>query len=187
MDNISLVTTALEYYDENTEKYKNAFRKAKYIKFISEDNDLTHNSIVYFDKDKKELFRSRYELIGIYNSYTNVWTWAWSITELKKKNTNIIRKVWNYGAELDPDAKYLKTELITSRFAISNLIQTDIHVSVASYLSKIPIVYSHYVNIETTEKPYEENNLVDITKNQSENYSIYYMFLLDDKNIDKNK
>jgi hypothetical protein len=184
MDNISLVTTALEYYDTNSEIYNNLFRNAKYFKFIAAETDMEHNVIIYYNDNKEELFRSKYEVIGLYNSATNTWTWAWAIPSFKKNNTNIVRKIWNYGSVLDPDAKYLKTELITSRFRVADPIQLDIHVSIASYLSKSPLIYKHYSHTTSIK---DDEGYVTINNETSENYTIYYMFLLDHKNISGHK
>ena len=98
------------------------------------NTDMDHNVIVFLTL-KKKFYRSRYEIIGLYTSENNIWAWSWAI-QCFKNNTNIARKIWNYGAVLDPNVGFLKTELITSRFKISNKIQLDIHVAIASYISK---------------------------------------------------
>ena len=43
------------------------------------------------DEDKKELLSSRYEYIGLYEPKINIWTWAWAIPAINKKNTNFKR------------------------------------------------------------------------------------------------
>lgn len=177
MNNISLVTTSLEYYDSNNEKYGSLFKNITYIKFIVEEES-QHNIIVYYDSDKKEVFRSRYEIIGLYNSNTNTWTWAWAIPIFKKNNTNIVRKIWNYGAVLSPKEQYLKTELITSRFRVADPIQLDIHVALASYLSKTPVVYKMY-NYMQDIGDLDIDGYLNIKKETKDNYTLYYMFLLD--------
>lgn len=187
MNPISLVTNALEYYDNNNEIYKDVFNNVYYIKYIEGLNDLDHNQILFYDKHKNELFRSKYEIIGLYNFKSNAWIWAWSIPQFKKNNTNIIRKLWNYGAVLDQTANYLKTELITSRFRVSNKIQLDIHVSLASYLSKNPLVYHNYIYNQSEN---DTDLLLPIKNNDiklDDDYTIYFMFLLDYKNIHDKK
>ena len=180
MDNISLVTTALEYYDTNNETYNNAFKNVYYTKFIQAENDLEHNIIIYYDKNKNEILRSKYEIIGLYNSNSNTWTWAWAISSFKKNNTNIVRKIWNYGAVLDPTVKYLKTELVTSRFRVADPIQLDIHVSIASYLSKNPLIYKHYSHVHPK---IDADGYLHVNTNNDDQYTIYFMFLLDYKNL----
>jgi len=186
MDNISLVTTALEYYDTNSQIYMHIFDDVYYTKFVQATTDMDHNVIIFFNKNKKEMFRSKYEVIGQYNTNSNVWIWAWAIPAYKKNNTNIIRKIWNYGAVLDPgpSVKYLKTELITSRFRVADTIQLDIHVSIASYLSKNPLVYTHR---EYNDPQIDESGLYQIKGGvETENYTNFYMFLLDYKELEKN-
>jgi hypothetical protein len=181
MNNITLITNALEYYDANNDKYYNAFKKIKYIKFIEAENDLDHNIIIMYDENKNEKFRSKYEVIGLYNSNVNIWAWGWAIPTFRKNTTNIVRRIWNYGATLDPEILYLKTELITSRFLIDDSTQLDIHVSMASYLSKQPLVYKHYVY---TQLKLDKDGFLDITNNTG-NYILYYMFLLDYEKLEK--
>ena len=60
-DNTDLVVNALEYYDKNNEKYKDFFKSIKYIKFKVEENDLEHNKIIMYDKNKKEIFILHYK------------------------------------------------------------------------------------------------------------------------------
>lgn len=193
MDNISLVTTALKYFDENSEKYDGVLKHAKYIKYIMAVNDMEHNSIQFFDKDKKLIFKSRYEIIGLYNSDVNTWTWSWALSNFKKNNTNIARKLWNYGAMLDPSVKYLKTELVTSRFRVADFVQLDIHVGIASYISKNPFIYKYGVtryipSKEGTidildEKIIDEEGYILISEIQMDYVLTYYMFLLDYSDI----
>lgn len=198
MDNISLVTTALEYYDTNNQRYLGMFDDVRYIKFIKAMTDMDHNVIIYFDKNRDEIFRSRYELIGEYHTNSNIWIWAWAMPYNKKNNTNIVRKIWNYGATLDPSVKYLKTELITSRFRVADLIQLDIHVSIASYLSKNPLIYKHIVyndqksnydaglfEIRRKKKSLQPEIENQSSDNESPHYITYYMFLLDFKELEK--
>jgi hypothetical protein len=183
MDHVSLVTTALEYYDTNAEIYIDVFKNVHYIKFIQAENDLDHNVIIYYDKNKNEIFKSKYEVIGLYDTNSNTWTWAWAISSFKKNNTNIVRKIWNYGAVLDPSVKYLKTELITSRFRVADSIQLDIHVSIASYISKTPLIYKHYTYIQPKIDADGYMHVNENRDNSTDPHTIYFMFLLDSKNI----
>lgn len=194
---VELVRNSLEYYDKNTELYKKYIDKINYVKFKQSNNDYEHNYIHMYDVDKKELFSSRFEYIGMYEPQVSIWTWAWAIPSFVKKNTNIIRKILMYGTELEPEQYFLKSELITSRFRINNNIQLDMHASIASYLSKKPIIFrmKQYKNISV------DNNLIDIqnpvyfksnesTNNDSNDFSNneyieYFIFLLDIDNIKK--
>jgi hypothetical protein len=186
MDNLTLVKTALEYYDKNSETYQNTFKNVSYIKFVEAQTDIDHNILLFFDKNKKEIFRSRYEIMGLYDSISNTWAWSWAISNFHKKNTNIARKIWNYGATLDPKTKYLKTELITSRFKVASSVQLEIHVSIASYLAKQPFIYRHYVDLSSVENESKNsyNEVFDEEYYENhENYVFYNIFLLDHENI----
>lgn len=176
MDIISLVTNSLEYYDQNDENHKYILKTAQYVKFIKAETDMEHNVVVFFNEDKKEFFRSRYEIIGLYDSDSNVWAWSWTIPRFQKNNTNIARKILNYGVLLDPNIGALKTELITSRFRISHHIQLDIHVAIAAYISKNKLIYKHYNYISKTP---DVDGYLHIGETLEEAHTIYYMFLLD--------
>jgi hypothetical protein len=178
-DPTKTVTNALEYYDTNIEKYKNIFKNIRYIKFEFGEDDLTYNIINMYDKNKNKIFSSRYELIGTYNNEYNLWVWSWSRPTMKRNNTFTTKKLVNYGIDLDPKYSFLKSELITSRFRITNPIQIDIHISLASYLSKNPVIFKYSIgkkNIEST----EFDEFIDITLTDETEYSeTNYFFILD--------
>lgn len=179
---ITLVSDALEYYDANFEKYNDKLQQIRYVKFSDATADMDRNLIYLYDENKKLLAQSRYEIIGLYSGVTDTWTWAWSIASFRKNTTYISRKILNYGTELDPDQKFLKTELVTSRFRIADNIQLDIHAAIAAYLSKQPIVYKYHTYISEAMKV-SSDGLIDILPEveQAKSYTTYYMFLLDFK------
>jgi len=172
---------------------KKLIDKITYVKFEESINDHEHNYIYLYDEDKKELLNSRYEHIGLYEPKINIWTWAWAIPAINKKNTNIVRKLLMYGTELDSQQNFLKSELITSRFKINNSIQLDIHASIASYLSKKPMIFkmkqfknkeikNNLINIKYPD--YSKKILtsdIDVNEQSTEDYIEYYLFLLDNK------
>ncbi len=182
-----LITNSLEYYDKNHEKYHDISTKIKYYSLKYSESDLEHNQIIFYNKDKTELFRSRYEVIGIYNNYSNTWTWGWSIPFLEKNSVYTSRKILNYGLDIIPstDTQFLKTELITSRFRVSHPTQLDLHVSIASYLSKIPLVVKIPAH-PTMATEYQIGDIIKIDKSvyQYPNYQLYYYFILDTDKIE---
>jgi len=182
--NNKLVQDSLEYYDKNCEKYDELFCNVKYIKFKTTSNDIDRSYVYMYDKDKKEILKSHYENIGIYNNKSHTWIWAWSVPRFFKNTTNIIRKIINYGMELNPESNFLKTELITSRFRITNTIQLDMHVAIASYLSKKPLIYKHMSYYTYLDDAIVDSyiDITNIKESDKENYLIYYIFLLDHEN-----
>uniref|UniRef100_A0A6C0ACD5 Uncharacterized protein n=1 Tax=viral metagenome TaxID=1070528 RepID=A0A6C0ACD5_9ZZZZ len=176
------VVNALEYYDKNMERNFKTFNKAKYLSFPKEDSDIkgdiVRTKINLYNNEKKKIFDSKFEIIGIYENQTKTWSWAWSIPKLPKNKTYTSRKILNYGLDLESDnveSSFLRAELITGRFRISNLIQLDLHVSVASYISKIPNIYKYIFKQKTS-----DSDLIEIDDSLDDsNYSIYYLFLLD--------
>ena len=190
---IVMIKEALEYYDDNQFKLEELNRKIKYIKFVESEKDFEHNEIFLYDYDANKLDKARYEYIGTFDSSTSIWSWAWAIPTMKKKNTTILRKILNYGIELEPTNNFLKTELITSRFRVTNKIQLDIYSAIVSYLSKKPriIKIKVYLNvkvIEDIDNKIDKTVFIDVTeplinKNTTSEdqyrYTEYYLFLLD--------
>lgn len=183
INDITLIKNSFEYYDKNNEKMRNKFDKVNYISFEFNEKDLEHNVIIMYDSKLKELFRSRIEKIGLFDKITKIWTWAWAVSSFKKNETNIIRKILQYGTELDPSTIFLKTELITSRFRISNKIQLDMHCAIASYLSKKTQVYKYTIFnlLKLIDNKYIDILNPDYTKNEQVTFELdYYVFLLDE-------
>ena len=179
---ITLVRDSLVYYDNNFELYKKKLKEINYLKIIKNNNDHQQDEIHFYDSNKKFLFKSRYEFIGIHEPQLQLWSWAWSIPYLNKKSTNIIKKILNYGIELEPTAHFLKSELITSRFRINHPIQLDIHSAIASYLAKKPVIYrfKYYENARY------DDDLIDVKKEGiiedveiSSKHIFYFFYLLD--------
>jgi hypothetical protein len=139
-----LISNALNYYDTNNDKYAKFFAKVKYFSIDTSKDDLTMSKITFYDKDTIPLVTSTFGAIGVLDHATRTWMWAWAITaEIPKNDVKLIKKLMQYGMDLDPtiENELMKTELITSRFRVVNLIQLDIHISIAAYLSKIPCIY----------------------------------------------
>ena len=192
---VILVKEALEYFDSNQYKQEELVRKLKYVEFIDSDKDFEHNQIILYDDEFNKLDKTRYEYIGSYDSTTMIWSWAWAIPTMKKKNTTILRKILNYGVELEPTNNFLKTELITSRFRVTNKIQLDIYSAIVSYLSKksriirIKIFINTKIREDIDDKDDKKKSiLIDVTeplinKNVKSvdqyRYTEYYLFLLD--------
>lgn len=137
---MSIVPKALEYYDENKEKFDKQLKDVKYIRLTAYNDDTRKNKIKMYNKDKERLFEFEYEIFGMLNvmeKNVSVWTWGWSIPSLDKKSTYLSRKILEYGFNLEGGRNnFLKTELLTSRFRITNFVQTDIHIAIGSYLTK---------------------------------------------------
>ena len=171
---IELIKNALEYYDKNTQKYEDKFKNVKYISTEVSEKDTEQTVKYFYDENFKLLFKSRCEYIGIFDEKYGIWSWAWSVGFFKKNETNIIRKILLYGTELDPTSMFLKSELILSRFKITNKIQLDIHLAIVSYLSKKSIVFCQNYSTKII-----DNKYIDITDN-SFVVSKFYIFLLDE-------
>jgi len=182
---ITLVNNAFEYYDKNNEKNMDKFINVVYISLDRKQNDLEHSILSFYDKNLKLLFSYKFERIGMYDKKSNIWSWAWTIPYFNKNETNIIRKILYYGVELNSNSIFLKTELVTSRFRITNNAQLDLHCAIASYLAKKPLIfkYKFFSNPEIIEDKYVNILYPKYTydKDQKETYEIVnYVYLLDE-------
>ena len=140
MDKYKIISKALEYYDKNLETNKiNIFDKSDNYKITNDKDD---NNIIIFYKNKKEIFKYKFEKIGKYDKNSNTWFWSWADPYNDKKDNSISRKILNYGLDLDSSQTLLKSTLITSRFKVFNETQINIKVALSSYLSKNPIIFS---------------------------------------------
>jgi hypothetical protein len=172
-----LVEQSLDYFDTNYEKYSTFIDKIKYIKYDIEPQK-EYRVLNMYDNDKKLLLSSRYELLGMYYPIDSFWTWAWAIPKMKKNITHISRKLLNYGTELDQEESiFLKSELVTSRFKVTNMLQIDIYCAIGSYLSKQPIVFKYK---ESYDEDIKKDIYYDINPEKEPIiYKQYFMFLLD--------
>ena len=179
--NNSIIRKALQYLDSNHEKTNQLLKDAIYFKTEDSKIDIKRNQIIFFNNDKIEIYRCEYEIIGIYSSVSRLWTWGWSVPYLSKNSTYTSRKILNYGLDLGPNQEYLKSELITSRFRITNPIQLDIHTAISSYLSQIPTIFqiSKLERDPLTDNQNLKDNFFKITKPKTDDeYVSYFLFLI---------
>jgi hypothetical protein len=171
-----LIPTSLEYLDTNNEKYSDFYKSVKESKTVKNDLDMQRNKIIFSDDKGKTILESEYEVIGLYYNKYNLWCWAWAIPILKKNETYIIKKLLNYALEIDlslkenQQFKFIKTQLINSRSKITDELQLDIHLALASYLSKKKVIYKKKFFLRDDDP---------------ENYIIYYLFIINEPEIKK--
>lgn len=185
MNNSNIIPQSLEYYDRNMQSNKDLLDKITYINIIksTESGYNNINQIEFYDKDKELIKKSKYEILGLFDSNSKIWTWAWALPLVSKISSNTAKKIFNYGYDLENNV-LLKTELITSRFKISNPIQLDMHVAIGSYLSKNEFIFSYKIyDMETNKKNIVSKgdiNLLNI-KNDIDDipYLEYYLLILD--------
>jgi hypothetical protein len=178
---INIFSKALEYYDINKEKYIEFNNKINFIKFKKGKNDYDHNIIEFYDVEKKKIHSSRYEILGSFNNSSRNWIWAWSDTRLNPNTIFLSKKILNYGLDLESnsDNMFIKNELITGEFIINNNLQLDLHVSIASYLSKKPFIFYYKITKKI------DDDLININNkdNNEKNFIEYYLFILDFENL----
>lgn len=196
---ISVISDALNYHDINKEKYSDLINSISYYRRVESDSLVQNVTYRFFDDKDNELFTSRVELIGQYHinkaneNENNVksWTWGWAIPITNKYFTNVIKKVLLYGTDINvridgkmnDDNLLLKSELITSRFFVSDNTQVDIHCALASYLSKIPLIMS-FANIGNFDEK-DETKIIYTKYEKNSNYNgvVFYMYILDEPEV----
>jgi len=193
MEPLKLITSALEYLDTYSLKYKKILDKVHYIKYIDAKDESDYYRIKAYDANKKLLFESRYEILGVYESQAKIWIWGWAHPLFTHNTTQVARQLVNYGMNMAPDRNiFLKTELITSRYIISNNKQLDIHSAIGLYLSKHKCLYKcsidaddllNWFDNELTEeniRKLQENDFyVNVKPKYKSNNKKYYLILLD--------
>lgn len=196
MNKKDLILNSLKYYDTNNDKYEKFFEKIEYYQLIKSTNELEHNKIVFYDKNRLEFHRSKYEILGCYFRDMQLWVWGWIMG--KSKNEIVVaKKLLNYGLDLGSEFDFLKSELITSRFRILTETLLDIHVSVASYISKNPLIFKFASEAKSIIVD-DEGNIVDsnsdvlnkrrifeLHRNSTNDMpELFFLYLLDDNIFD---
>jgi hypothetical protein len=143
MDNFKIfVTDALSNYDKNMKDQKNLLKNAKSTTTIPAVNNMDKNKIYFLDENNKKIVEGNYEIISTYMMSNNLWTWGWSNPSIPKNSLRIITNLLKHGLDLDSNKDFfLKSELINSRFIITDPVQIDIHLAICSALSKIDNIY----------------------------------------------
>lgn len=175
-----IIQTSLEFYDSNQPKIIEIIEKVHYVKFKN-NNNIT-DEITFFDKHKKEILKSSYEILAAYVPNQQLWKWAWSLPTILKKSSFISRKILEYALNLDHEKDYLlKSTLINSKIRIINDLQLDIYIALSANLSRKPFIFKLYLappldkNIDPEFYPYKEIN--DDPDNSK--YIVFYLFILD--------
>ena len=186
---MDIIHNSLKYYDENNLKYAKYMKKVKYIQYINAETSTVESIIcVFYDKDKKELFSSKIEMVGKYYKNYNMWVWAWSIPLLDKTVTYTIKNIFLYITDIytqkgiaNANNIVIKQHFLTSRFLISDIIQIDIYCAISSYLSKVQLIYELPVYAINPVSNKIDNTLIDFT--DKNNLDGHYFFIKDPPNI----
>jgi hypothetical protein len=189
-DNFKMfITDSLEKYDNNSDYYSNMFKNVYSVQYIGNNSEIDYNKAVFYDKDGRKIIEANYEVIGTFYIEKATWVWSWSDANFKKKMVNRSKNMLLYGLKLDPEENFsLKLELINSRFLISDPIQIDIHLAIASEITKTPCIFKMPVpipaeDIETEEflGPESDEMKLRIFKDLDDinRFKFVYLFLFD--------
>jgi hypothetical protein len=178
----SIIKTSIEYYDSYQPRINDILNNTEYIEFIN-NNNIT-DQIVFYDKNKKIIFKSAYECLSYYLPEEKIWKWSWSIPHIAKKYTYITRKLIDYAVSLDTlyDG-FIKNILVNSKIIVNNNIQLDIFIALFSKLSKKPFIFKYS---QIPFKHNKDNKLIPYKKlNSNKEYEKYkdnlveYLIILD--------
>ena len=160
MNDKSIIPLALEYFDSLKVKYDKMFDKMEFIRFKKYPEKGKMDKLELFDEEKNLKQEWNYQILGFImhnENGTKEWVWAWSVPEYEKESA-LSHEIKKYGDKLDEDhLNFLKQELISKKFEITNPIQAEIHISLACYLSKAKLIYKHTFdpsNLEKSKEPF---------------------------------
>jgi hypothetical protein len=175
----NIIKFALENYDKNQEKILKMLKDVYYLEFNTTERV---KYITFYDKNKKKILHSVYQLAGIYLEDSNTWKWGWTLPGRNKDETYLSRKVLDYAFNLDNYKEIeLRSQLINSTIPILSNMQMDINISIISYITKIPFIFKLPL-IQIMDN--QENNIYEYSKiftesaNRNNNVMIY-MYILD--------
>ncbi len=145
MDNDSLnqfIKKALQHYDNQNLSNKDFFDVPDSdVKFSLESNTIT-----FIIDDKEKIFD--FEMLGYFDNQSNIWIWAWLLTNLNSEQTKLSRDLLNYGLKLEPTSNsiehfFIKSLLVNSRLSVEEDIQLDTNLAICSYIikNKINFIY----------------------------------------------
>lgn len=173
-----LFRNILEHYDNNKLNIEKKLKNYKYFKlnFNKDTNDMSE--IMLYDNKKKEILKSRYQLLSVYIPNLKLWKWAWSLPIVNKKHSFVSRKILNYALDIDNiHMLFMRDPLINSNITIQNDLELDLLIGISSYLTKQNFIMGfHYVNKNDDIL----NNVEKINSSDDvDNYMIHYYILMD--------
>ena len=145
---LDIIRRAQEYYYRNKDNITILTDIITKYTFARANTDFESDMIILFDLNGDELVRSRFEVMGRYDSSSHLWTWAWAIPNAAYNTTHISRRLLEYGFKLSPKTEsFLRAEFVKSEFILSDLTDIDIHCQLASYITKKRYILSDTVSI----------------------------------------
>jgi hypothetical protein len=147
------VRKILEDYDVKMMDCYEKFAEVNRVDFDYSNSDLELNTVTLFDKNNKLINKYKYSIIGLYERKEKIWIWSWAIPYLRQNEIILSRQLLNYGLDLKYDDNidddkafmydFLKPELVTSRFKVNDQVQLDIHLAIASYITKHDLLFEY--------------------------------------------
>jgi len=192
---MNLIKIALNGYYKfiNMPEYKN-FKYLDKIELKLSDNDIDNNKIKCFNGDKL-LYRgactffgkSGYVLNKTNSTMQYIWQWAWSIPGVSKSFSSKSHNLLNYCLvsfnDSDELLSQIKQYMINANSSINDILDFDIFIALAIYLTKIKLLISITVStheydmfIKKLQKHEKNITLTQLSKDSKESNKYELLF-----------
>lgn len=137
----SFIKDKLDLLDNSNSKYKNLINNKDVDFEVSDDT-----TKIIFKKNGETIYSGRCSLLGVFDTNSKLWLWAWCVPTFSYDETSESRKILNYGLMLEPNTNsmihyYIKPHLVNSRLYFDANIFLDIHLGLSIYISKAKFIY----------------------------------------------
>jgi hypothetical protein len=136
---LALIRNSLTNYDRYAAK--RAFIDNLIPEIKESTTDLERDVILFKNSDGNVIFNSEFEYVGTYIITVKYWSWSWSNIKYGKKNTVLIRKILNYGFNIDYKLfPNIKKRIISSNFFLVCHMQLDNILAHIQEITKNPYI-----------------------------------------------
>jgi hypothetical protein len=173
-----ILRNILEEHDNNKLKIDNKLEDYKYfkLKYNSSSNEMSE--ITLYNNKKKEILKSKYQLLSIYIPNLKLWKWAWSLPAANKKHSFVSRKILNYALDIENiNMLFIRDPLINSNITIENELELELLIGISSYLTKQNFIKGFYF-IDENEGILNNVKKIELSDDVN-NYMIHYYILMD--------
>lgn len=150
-NNTNIITQSIFYHDKIKDNFDMLFDKDVKICFLNTDTNKEHR-IIFFYKNNKLLFSSRFENYWIYENKSKILCWAWAVHYTNKFEKSISKKIFNYFSDSEEQIfSSEKSLFLNSKFIVSRKILLDFYNGFGSYVVK-SLIYTynrHFKNTNT--------------------------------------
>jgi len=89
-----------KYYKKKSENIDNIIKKRNEYNAIFKETKNNEDIIELYDKKGKLILKATYQVIGIFNNKTSMWTWGYAIDLINKESIKKSKKILEFNKEL---------------------------------------------------------------------------------------